>query len=112
MPSGARSARLPVALLCAALLSSALAGSAAAQATQRSCAPREVVVERLAEGYGETRKSIGLGSNNAMVEVFASDTSGTWTITMTSPQGITCLIASGQAFETLAEHLPGDDQDA
>lgn len=79
---------------------------------QQACAPREVVVERLASGYGETRQSMGLGSNNAMVEVFASEESGTWTITVTTPQGITCMIASGQAFETLRESLPGDDQDA
>ncbi|MGI3165469.1 hypothetical protein [Pseudooceanicola sp. 200-1SW] len=78
----------------------------------RACAPRDVVLDRLAEGYGETRKSIGLGSDNAMIEVFASDDSGTWTITVTSPQGITCLIASGQAYERLNETLPGDDQDA
>ncbi|WP_010137373.1 hypothetical protein [Oceanicola sp. S124] len=100
--------------LCGSLLALALGTppAAAQQPPQSSCAPRDVVVERLAEGYGETRKSIGLGSNNAMVEVFASDDSGTWTITMTTPQGITCLIASGKAFETLREALPVDDQDA
>ncbi|KAA2314768.1 hypothetical protein DL237_07130 [Pseudooceanicola sediminis] len=78
----------------------------------QACAPRDVVIKRLASGYGETRQSIGLGTNNSMVEIFASDVSGSWTITVTSPQGITCLIASGQAFETLAEALPVDDQDA
>ncbi len=74
-------------------------------AQQGNCAPREMVVQRLAEGYGETRQSIGLGANNAVVEVFASDT-GSWTITVTFPNGSTCLVASGQAFETLAEALP------
>lgn len=67
----------------------------------RNCAPRDQVVTRLAEGYGETRQSIGLGANNSVIEVFASDESSTWTITMTAPNGITCLIASGQAFEML-----------
>jgi len=78
----------------------------------RNCAPREVVVDRLADRFGETRQSIGLGANNAMVEVFASPTSGTWTITVTSARGITCLVASGQAFETLAEALRADGSDA
>lgn len=77
---------------------------------QTACAPRETVVDRLAERYGETRQSMGLGSNNAVVEVFAS-IAGSWTITVTNANGTTCLIASGQAFEEMAESLPamGDD---
>lgn len=85
--------------------------SALAQSAQ-NCAPRERVVERLAEKYGETRRSIGLGANNAVVEVFASAESGSWTITVTMPTGLTCLVASGQAYETLAEALPAEGKDA
>ena len=94
------------------MLSPAAVTAQTATSSTRACAPRGVVVDRLADGYGETRKSIGLGANNAVIEVFASDDSGTWTITATSPQGITCLIASGQAFERLNDALPVDDQDA
>lgn len=87
--------------------------STAAQAQQyRNCAPRDVVVDRLAGGYGETRQSIGLGAQGAVVEVFASTDTGTWTITVTSPAGVTCLVASGQSFETLAEALPAEGNDA
>ena len=77
----------------------------------RNCGPRTAVIERLAQGYGETRQSMGLGSNNAVVEVFASDETGSWTITVTSANGVTCLVASGQGYEQLAEALPprGDD---
>ncbi|MEE2944310.1 MAG: hypothetical protein VX444_03965 [Pseudomonadota bacterium] len=80
--------------------------------TQRHCAPRETVVERLADSYGETRQSVGLGRDNALMEVYASVESGTWTITVTTPTGMTCLIASGQSFETFAEKLPLSDKDA
>ena len=82
-----------------------------AQQNLEHCAPRDKVVERLADKYGETRQSMGLGSNNAVMEVFASMDSGSWTITVTMTNGITCLVASGQAFEELAEALPpkGDD---
>jgi len=75
----------------------------------RACAPRPVVLERLADGYGETRQSIGLGTQGAVVEVFASDETGSWTITVTMPTGMTCLIASGQDFEALSEALPEQD---
>ncbi|WP_190285471.1 hypothetical protein [Mameliella alba] len=77
----------------------------------RHCAPRDQVIHRLATKYGETRQSMGLGANNAVMEVFASIESGSWTITVTMANGITCLVASGQHFETLSEALPpqGDD---
>ena len=99
-------------LLFGAFAFAALAAAAGAEAqTARNCAERAVVVERLAEGYGETRQSIGLGANNSIVEVFASAETGTWTITVTTPAGLTCLVATGQAFEATAEVLkaPADD---
>jgi hypothetical protein len=74
-----------------------------------NCAMRQNVIDRLASAYGETRQSIGLGANNQVVEVFASPETGTWTITVTNPSGLTCLVASGQAFEDVArETVAGD----
>lgn len=89
----------------------ALATDVAAQ-NARNCGPRETVVDRLASGYGETRQSMGLGANNAVVEVFASDETGSWTITVTSVNGTTCLVAPGQSFEELVEALPAKGNDA
>ena len=77
-----------------------------------NCAPRPVVLERLADRFGETRQSMGLGVQGQVVEVFASDATGSWTITVTLPSGITCLVASGQSYEHLAEALPNTDDDA
>lgn len=74
------------------------------------CAARDKVVERLASSFGETRRSIGLARNNAVMELFASDATGTWTITITLTNGMTCLVASGQSFEALTEQLPASDQ--
>ena len=78
----------------------------------QNCAPRETVIERLAEGYGESRQSIGLGGQGHVIETFASTETGTWTITVTLPNGLTCLVASGQAYESLAEGLPNVDDGA
>jgi hypothetical protein len=79
--------------------------AAEVQAAQ-NCAPRDRVLQTLQEKYGETRQGIGMGQQGAVVEVFASAASGSWTITVTMPSGITCLVASGQSYETLAEALP------
>jgi len=83
-----------------------------AQAQSNNCAPHAMVVERLASGYGESRQSIGIGANNTVVELFASPLSGSWTITVTMPGGPTCLVASGQGYEYLAEALPNTDPGA
>lgn len=80
------------------------AGQLQAQGAAR-CADRDAVVQRLTENYGETRQSIGLASDRQVVEVFASADSGTWTITVTTAQGVTCLIAAGRGFERLEEDL-------
>ncbi len=77
-----------------------------AQAQTPNCAPRPDVLQRLAETYGETRRGIGVARQGAVMEVFASDDTGTWTITVTLPDGLTCLVAAGEAYETLAEALP------
>jgi hypothetical protein len=43
------------------------------------------------------------------MELFASETSGTWTVTVTLPDGQMCLMASGSNFEALAAPKPGSD---
>lgn len=97
-------------LAAVALIAGVIPVSAAAQGA--SCAPRDVVVARLADTFGESRQSMGLAANNALVEVFASAETGSWTITVTSASGLTCLIAAGQAFEPLVEALPAEGNDA
>lgn len=99
------------ALTAAAAVFIASTPQASAQ-SQRNCGPRAAVVKQLADGYGETRQSIGLGSNNAMVEVFASTQTGSWTILVTTPSGVSCLVASGQSFEQVVEALPAKGNDA
>jgi hypothetical protein len=88
------------------------ASSPGAAQTTRQCAPRAAVVERLAESYGETRQSVGIASNNAMIEVFASADTGSWTILVTVPTGISCLLASGMSFEAVEDVLPAKGSDA
>lgn len=97
-----------ITLTCAATL---LASTATAQATQ-NCGEHNLVVERLAAGYGESRQSIAMSSNNAVVEVFASIETGTWTITVTQAGGPTCLVASGAGYQFLNEELPNTDRGA
>lgn len=77
----------------------------AASAQGQNCGARNTVVDRLADKYGESRQSIGMAPKGRVVEVFASQETGTWTITITMPNGVTCLVASGQSYEKLDEPI-------
>ena len=70
------------------------------------CDTRDRVVAFLADRYGETRRSVGLAGDAAVIELFAADATGTWTITVTLPDGRMCLVASGSAYEAVTEGLP------
>lgn len=87
----------------AVLLSLVAAGGAAAQG---ACGEHAMIVDLLAERYGEVRQSIALSADNAVVEIFASADTGTWTMTLTRPGGPTCLVAAGHAFEHVPQ-VPG-----
>jgi hypothetical protein len=75
-----------------------------------ACGPREAVIGRLAARFGETRRGLGLaeartGRGGGVVEIFASDATGSWTVTLTLPDGRTCLIASGRHWEDRMDDL-------
>ena len=80
-----------------------MAAAPAIAQQQQNCGARDTVVDRLSSKYGESRQSIGMAPKGRVVEVYASPDTGTWTITVTMPNGVTCLVASGQSYESLEE---------
>lgn len=65
------------------------------------CAPRPDLVELLTERDGESWRFSGTAQNGSVVETFAAD-NGNWTVLITRPDGISCLLASGAAFQANA----------
>ncbi len=84
--------------------------SAGAEGSQ-ACAERSSVVQKLEEKFGETLRSLGLHRDDGVVEIYSSEETGTWTILMTRPDGMTCLLAAGQRWEQDVHPLekPGSD---
>ena len=62
---------------------------------QTACAQREAVVEKLEGRFGEIFAGGGLQNSNSVFEVWLSEEQGTWTILMTRPNGVSCIMASG-----------------
>lgn len=69
---------------------------------QSLCGTREAVVDMLGSRYGETVRSVGLAGGDRIVEVFASEETGSWTILVTNAAGVACLVASGQHYQRIA----------
>lgn len=70
------------------------------------CAPRDQILPVLQQKYGETRLGLGLAANVQIIEIFTNPETGTWTITASQPDGVMCLVASGDHFEAVTESLP------
>jgi hypothetical protein len=101
----------PALLVRAAVAAALVAATPTAEAeTRQACAQRDKVIRKLEEKFGETLRSLGLHQADGIVEVYSSDETGTWTILMTRPDGMSCLLASGQLWEQDAAPLqkPGE----
>ena len=63
--------------------------------------PRDKIIEELKTRYAEKPVSRGLASGGQMVEVFSSPEGDTWTLLLTAPDGISCMMAEGQGWSSL-----------
>ncbi|WP_425044882.1 hypothetical protein [Primorskyibacter sp. S87] len=66
-----------------------------------SCATRDSLVEQLEKKYSETLTVGGLQqttSSQSVVEVWSSEKTGTFTVLLTRPNGISCVVAAGTDF--------------
>lgn len=67
---------------------------------QSICGERSRFVEQLGAQYGESLNAVGLISDGALLEVMTSE-KGSWTILVTRPNGISCMVASGESWQPL-----------
>ena len=74
---------------------------------QAVCGTRDALLKQLTDEYKESPISMALAANGSVVEVTRSD-KGTWTILLTNPRGVTCLMAAGESWETLKSKTKGD----
>ena len=72
--------------------------AAAEEAQEPVCGVHQDVLEWFKHSYRETPVSIGLAANGTVIEVLKS-AEGTWTIVMTQPNGISCLMAAGEGWQ-------------
>ena len=79
----------------------ALLSSAAA--AQSQCNDRAKVIDLLAQKYKEAPVASGVTNNGGLVEVLTDHKGGTWTIIVTTPQGVSCLVAAGEGWRAMEQ---------
>jgi hypothetical protein len=105
-------ARLAAAASLLLAIATATASVAAAEGPAGPCADRASLIERLEKHFGEVRQAMGLDRADAVVEVFASAETGTWTILVTTPNGVSCMMATGDLWESQTGPLRRPEHDA
>ena len=84
----------------AAVFAAASLSQGAAIAAPQACASRDAAIQHLAKKYAEAPVAIGLANNGGVLEVLSSD-GGSWTIILTMPNGVSCMLATGQSWESV-----------
>lgn len=97
-----------IAAVAAALLSLAVQPAAG----QHVCAARSDIVKSLQQEYEETPNAMGMSDSGAVIEVLSARDGKTWTILMTTPDGTSCVIATGEMWERMPEQVAKAGNDA
>ena len=87
--------------LLAATLGLILSLPVQAQQVQNLCTDRSEVLGHLATKYSEAPVAMGLANNGGVIEVLSSGKGTSWTIIITMPNGVSCMLAAGESWESL-----------
>lgn len=91
---------IPLALL-------ALSAPAAAESpiAEIVCAPSAEMRDRLTRDYGATLTGTGLRDQDSVMELWSS-TRGDWTLVVSYATGLRCIVAMGEAWDSVAPPDP------
>ncbi len=105
IPTGSTSRLGPgaygLAVIAAAFLFTAILGGSPASA-QAVCGDHGEILAKLQKFHSETPRAIAVSADGRLLEVVVSAT-GTWSILITRPNRRTCVVATGDSWESLPE---------
>jgi hypothetical protein len=93
--------------LIALTLTFGLAANAPPALAQTACGLHEEMSKTLIQTFDERPLGRGLQTPIRMFEVWTSDATGSWTILLVRPDGLACVMASGQAWTPARVEIPG-----
>jgi hypothetical protein len=87
-------------IVVAAMALGALAGLSTSSLAAQTvlCGKHSAFVEALKTKFNESRQAIGISGTNSVIEFYLSE-AGTWTMLVTSANGVTCIMAAGHSWD-------------
>jgi len=83
----------------ATLLGAVLILTSSATMAQVPCGQRDRIVKWLSGNYEEAPVASGVSSKGSLIEGLSTNDGHTWTLIVTSPEGNSCIIASGEGWK-------------
>ena len=71
--------------------------------TTLQCIEKEVGVRNLAVNHGETPRVRGLDKSGQLLEIYANEETGSWTLTVTTQRNTICEVSHGEYFTLVRE---------
>src|SRR3546814_2180779 len=71
-----------------------------AAASENQCGEHKDVKQLLLQKYNESPVGLGITSQGGLVEVLTASDGATWSIIVTMPDGLSCLIAAGESWRS------------
>lgn len=84
------------------LLGAAATASPALANPPTACGPHTEVIKTLGDRFHETQSATALTSVGTLLEVLTSKDGSTWTIIVSRPDGLSCVVAAGQNWQDKA----------
>lgn len=98
-----------LALILAVMYVIATPSRSQAPPTQNPCAPTPGVTKMLKDRYGETPGAAAITDDGAPLLIFSNPKTGTFTITIRRPGGVTCLMTGGNSWTLVEQPKEGTD---
>ena len=68
-------------------------------ASATACLDRSTMVDTLTQDYGEQLAEVRKIKDKGLLEFYVSPDEGNWTAVLTSPKGISCVLAVGEGLD-------------
>ena len=64
-------------------------------------------MQLLSKGYSERPVAFGVQGDGSLMQIFASKEGNTWSVVLTNPSGVSCIVADGVRWESLPRQPDG-----
>lgn len=75
---------------------------------QEACGERQTIVTRLSQEFGEVRRDVAPAGLLGFYELFASESTGTWSLLLSDMTGRSCVLAAGDDGAARKSSLSAD----